>query len=218
RVHSRYTRTVADLPCQDQAVAIRLTARRFRCPSPTCRTAIFCERIPQLLDVHARTTTRLTDIHGLIGLALGGEPGARLAQEMDVPTSPDTLLRRVKAYQGEPLPPPRFVGVDDWAWRKGRRYGTILIDLERGRVIDILEGRDGSALNAWLKEHPGVEVITRDRWSAFAAAAHEAAPQAKQVVDRWHLLKNLREAVEGLLERVSPQVREAVPGPPEKPP
>jgi transposase len=217
RVHSRYTRTVADLPSQDQPVAIRLTARRFRCVSPTCTTAIFCERIPKLLEAYARTTTRLTDIHGLIGLALGGEPGSRLAQKMAVPTSPDTILRRVKAHEGEPLPPPRFVGIDDWAWRKGQSYGTILIDLEQGRVIDILEGRDGSALNAWLKAHPGVEVITRDRWSAFAAAANEGAPQAKQVADRWHLLKNLREAVEGLLERFSPQIREALADAPKKP-
>jgi transposase len=160
-----------------------------------------------LLRPHARTTTRLTDIHRLIGFALGGEAGARLAEGMALPTSPDTLLRRVKQYEGEPLSPPRFVGVDDWAWRKGQSYGTILIDLERGRVIDLLPGRDGSALAAWLKEHPGVEVITRDRWAAFAQAAAEGAPQAQQVADRWHLLKNLREAVERLFGRHAAQVR-----------
>jgi transposase len=210
RVHSHYHRTVADLPGQDFPVVIRLTVRRFRCATAGCPTTIFCERVPQLLGAYARTTARLADAHRLIGFALGGEAGARLAEDLAMPTSPDTLLRRVKQHEGEPEPPPRFVGVDDWALRKGHRYGTIVIDLERGRVLDILPGRDGSALAAWLKEHPGVEVITRDRWAAFAQAAAEGAPQARQVTDRWHLLKNLREAVERLLGRLSPAVREAL--------
>ena len=141
---------------------------------------------------------------------MGGEAGSRLAGLLDMPTSPDTLLRRVKAWPGESTPSPRYVGVDDWAVRKGRRYGTILVDLERGRVLDLLPGRDGEALKAWFREHPGVEVVTRDRWAAFAQAAAEAAPQAHQVVDRFHLLRNLREAVERLLGRMSAAVREAL--------
>jgi transposase len=124
----------------------------------------------------------------LIGLTLGGEAGARLAEELAHPTSPDTLLRRVKRYEGGSPTAPRFVGVDDWAWRKGQSYGIILIDLERGRVVDLLPGRDGEALKTWLKEHPGVEVITRDRWTSFTQAATEAAPQVGQVADRWHLI------------------------------
>jgi transposase len=210
RVHSHYRRTVADLPCHERPVALRLVVRRFRCLDPGCPKVIFCERLPQLLDAHARTTARLTGAHRAIGFALGGEAGARLAGHLDMPTSPDTLLRRVKGAPDEPAPPPRYVGVDDWAIRKGQRYGTLLIDLERGRVIDILPGRDGSALAAWLKEHPGVEVITRDRWPAYAQAAADGAPQARQVADRWHLLKNLREAVARLLERHAAQVREAL--------
>lgn len=122
---------------------------------------------------------------------------------MAVPTSPDTLLRRVKAAPDELLPPPRFVGIDDWAIRKGQHYGTLVIDLERRRVIDILHGREEVALKKWLEEHPGVEVITRDRWAAFAQAA-------KQVADRWHLLKNLREAVERILDRYSPEITKIV--------
>jgi transposase len=163
-----------------------------------------------LLEAHARCTARLTDAHRAIGFALGGEAGARLADHLAMPTSRDTLLRRVQGAPDEPAPPPRFIGVDDWAVRKGQRYGTILIDLERGRVIDILPGRDGSALKQWLGEHPGVEVITRDRWAAYAQAAAEAAPQARQVADRWHLLKNLREAVERLFERHGATIREAL--------
>ena len=214
RVHSRYRRTVADLPCQDRPVALRLVVRRFRCPRPDCTRAVFCERLPGLLDAHARCTARLTEAHRAVGFALGGEAGARLAERLDMPTSPDTLLRRIKAAPDEPAPPPRFVGIDDWAIRKGQCYGTIVIDLERGRVLDLLPGRDGEALKAWLRRHPGVEVITRDRWLAFAQAAAEAAPQARQVADRFHLLQNLREAVERLLGRLGPAVREALRDPP----
>jgi transposase len=210
RLHSHYRRTVADLPCHDRMVALRLLVRRFRCAQPDCPQTVFCERLPGLLAAHARSTNRLASAHLAIGLALGGEAGSRLANRLDMPTSPDTLLRQVKHSPDEVDPPPRHIGVDDWAMRKGQRYGTILIDLERGRVIDLLPGRDGTALKVWLKEHPGVEVITRDRWAAFAQAAAEAAPQAKQVADRWHLLKNLREAVERLLARMSGAVHKAL--------
>jgi len=132
-----------------------------------------------------------------------------LAESLGMPTSPDTLLRRVRAAADEPGPPPRYVGIDDWACKKGQRYGTIVIDLERQRVIDLLPGRDGEALTEWLRKNPQVEVITRDRWPAYAKAASEAAPQATQVADRWHLLKNLREAVENVFARLSPEIRAA---------
>ena len=206
RVHSRYPRIITDRPIGGRRTTLAVTARRFFCDNPQCARTLFCERFPELAAPHARTTGPLTDAHRAIGFALGGEAGSRLAEQLAVPTSPDTLLRRVKTAPDEPLPPPRFIGIDDWAIRKGQHYGTILIDLERRRVIDILPGRDGVALKKWLEEHPGVEVITRDRWAAFAQAAREGAPKAKQVADRWHLLKNLREAVERVLDRLSPQI------------
>jgi transposase len=206
-VHSHYRRTVADLPCVERFLALRLRLRRFRCANVGCPRTLFCERLPGLLAAHARSTDRLTDAHRAVGFALGGEAGARLAEQLDMPTSPDTLLRRVKNAPEEPAPAPRYVGVDDWAIRKGQRYGTILIDLERGRVLDLLPGRDGTALQAWLQEHPGVELLTRDRWAAFAQAAAAGAPQARQVADRWHLLKNLREKVERLLGRMAAVVQ-----------
>jgi transposase len=210
RVHSHYRRTVADLPCQERFLVLRLRLRRFRCTKAGCPRTVFCERLPGLLAVYARSTDRLTDSHRAVGFALGGEAGARLAEHLDMPTSPDTLLRRVKNAPDEPVPAPRYVGVDDWAIRKGQRYGTILIDLERGRVLDLLPGRDGAALQAWLQEHPGVELITRDRWAAFAQAVAAGAPKARQVADRWHLLKNLREAVERLLGRMAVAVQESL--------
>jgi transposase len=210
RVHSQYRRTVADLPCHDRPVALRLVVRRFRCAKPDCPQAIFCERLPGLLDAHARSTARLTDAHRAVGFALGGEAGARLAELLDMPTSPDTLLRRVKEAPDEPAPPPRYVGIDDWAFRKGQRYGTVVVDLERGRVIDLLPDREAATVEKWLREHPGVEVITRDRAAAYAQGASAGAPEAFQVADRWHLLKNLREALERLLGRLGAAVADAL--------
>jgi transposase len=122
---------------------------------------------------------------------------------MAITASPDTLLRRVKRLKNEPTEPPRVVGIDDWAWRKGQRYGTIIVDLERSDVLDLLPDRDADTVAGWLKNHPGIEVISRDRSAAYAQAATGGASQAKQVADRWHLLKNLREAVERVLERHS---------------
>lgn len=208
-VHARYRRSLIDRPCLGLPVVYAVTVRKFVCRRRDCPQRVFCERLPELTAPHARTTGELADSHRQIGLALGGEAGARLAVQLSVPTSPDTLLRRVKDAPDEPTPRPRYVGLDDWAIRKGHTYGTILIDLERGTVIDLLPGRDGEALKAWLAANPQVEVITRDRWPAYIQAATPAAPQAKQVADRFHLLVNVREAVEKILSRVTPDIRAA---------
>jgi transposase len=125
-------------------------------------------------------------------------------------TSPDTLLRRVKQFTGNSPSPARFIGIDDWAWRKGRSYGTIVVDLERGEVIDLLPDRDAETVKSWLKKHPRVTLVSRDRSSAYSQAATEAAPQAQQVADRWHLLKNLREVIERLFERHSSVIADAL--------
>jgi transposase len=210
RVHSHYRRTVADLPCHGRMLALRLLVRRFRCTNPACSQHIFCERLPQLLQTHARSTTHLTDAHRVIGFALGGEAGSRVAERLDIPTSPDTLLRRVKNAPDGPAPPPRYVGIDDWAFRKGQRYGTLVVDLERGRVIDLLSDRQAATVEKWLREHPGIEVISRDRAAAYAQAASAGAPEALQVADRWHLLNNLREALERLLGRMDTVVADAL--------
>jgi transposase len=127
-----------------------------------------------------------------------------------ITTSPDTLLRGVKKLNHESVSPPRLVRIDDWAWRKGRRYGTIVVDLEPGEFVDLLPDSDAETVKKWLDDHPTVEVIGRDRSSSYAQAAAEAAPEAQQVADRWHLLKNLREAIERLFERQSDAVDEAL--------
>jgi transposase len=210
RVRSRYTRRLEDLPCLGRRVRLRVAVRRFVCPRSDCPRRIFAERLPGFAAPRARTTDRLCQTQTDIGSSLGGEAGSRLASRMGMATSPDTLLRRVKRLKNEPPGPPRVVGIDDWAWRKGQRYGTIVVDLERSDVIDLLPDRGADTVAAWLAAHPGVEVVSRDRSAAYAQAATEGAPQAGQVADRWHLLKNLREAVEQVLERHSAAINAAI--------
>jgi hypothetical protein len=194
---------------------LRLAVRRFFCRTVDCPRRVFCEQLPDLLARYAQATQPLHVTHRDIGLALGGEPGSRLAAKLGMPTSPDTLLRRVKQSRPSTAPAttPRIVGVDDWAMRKGQTYGTIIIDLQRSEVLELLPGRDGTELKTWLGRHPEVEVLSRDRWAAFADAAAEAAPQASQVVDRWHLIKNAREALECFLDRHASRIAEVFAGP-----
>jgi transposase len=195
RVRGRYSRRLDDLPCLGRRVRLQVIVRRFICPQSDCPRRIFAERLPGFAAPRARTTDRLRQTQTDIGSSLGGEAGSRLAARMGMATSPDTLLRRVKRLKEGPAGSPRVVGIDDWAWRKGQRYGTIVVDLERRDVVDLLPDRDADTVAAWLKAHPGVVVVSRDRSAAYAQAAAEGASQAEQVADRWHLLKNLREAV-----------------------
>jgi transposase len=223
RVHSRYTRRLDDLPCLGRCLRLQIAVRRFVCARSDCQWRVFTERLPGFAAPWARTTDRLRQAQADIGSSLGGEAGARLAARMAITSSPDTLRRRVKRLKYEPTGSPRVVGIDDWAWRKGQCYGTIVVDLERSDVVDLLPDREADTVAAWLKAHPGVEVVSRDRSATYAEAATEGAPGAVQVADRWHLLKNLREAVEDVLVRHSTVVNatlkdlEAPPCPPHEP-
>lgn len=199
RVHSRYRRTLSDLPWHGLRVRLQLSVRKFFCDVPGCSRRIFTERLPTTAAPYARRTKRAAEALRVIALALGGAGGARLAAVLGLGASATTLLHSIRSTTVPTIGVPRAVGIDDWAWRKGMRYGTIVVDLERSRVLDLLPDREPDTVAAWLRAHPGVEIISRDRSSAFAEAGRSGAPNAIQVADRFHLVKNLGEAVQRIL-------------------
>ncbi|WP_247882504.1 ISL3 family transposase [Azospirillum sp. TSA2s] len=209
RVHGSYWRRLADLACFGRPMFLLVRVRRFRCAAVACPRRTFAEALSGIALPRARQTDRLRVIHRSIGLALGGNPGSRHATTIGVPISRTTLLHRVRASAAAPVPPVTVLGVDDWAWRKGHRYGTILCDLERRRVIDLLPDRSAAPLAAWLKEHPTVAVVVRDRAGAYADGARQGAPEAKQIADRWHLLRNSSDALRTVLEQHHRALRDA---------
>jgi transposase len=196
RRHSGYPRTLADLPWALMPVALVLHVRRFFCDTSGCGRLTFTERLPTVAPLYARTTTRLRHSQASTGLALGGAAGARQLARQSLPGSRNTVLRRVRSLSTPAYPPPHVVGIDDWAWRTGHRYGTIVVDLERGCPIDVLEDRLADTVAAWFKAHPEVNVVARDRAESYAAGMRQGAPEAVQVADRFHLMQNVAAALE----------------------
>lgn len=201
RVHSYYARTIADLPLADFAVGLLVSVRKLRCDNALCPRKIFCERLPSVVRPWGRQTDRLRQRQQHIAMALGGQAGTRLSQHLGVPTSRNTLLRCIRSAPPEPQQPPRILGVDDWAMSKGKDYGTILVDIEAGRIIELLENREAQTLADWLRAHPGVEMICRDRASSYSDGASSGAPSALQIADRFHLVHNLIDVLQQVFER-----------------
>jgi len=206
-IHSRYTRVVADLPWAGWAVRLKLHVRRFFCRNPECQGRIFTERLPNVVAPYARRTTRLCDLLTLIGFAMGGEAGNSLVERMGLEASPETLLRLVRQQEERQIPTPRVLGVDDFCFCRRRSYGAILIDLERRVPIDLLPDREAETFKKWLLAHPGVQIISRDRGGSFAEGARQGAPKARQIADRWHLLSNLSDAMQGFFLTKQPLLK-----------
>ncbi len=182
-VHSRYHRHPADLPLSASRTTLRIEVRRFYCLNPTCRRRTFAETPTDLLAPRARRTRRLGEVQARVGLACGGAGGARLLTHIHMPASRATVLRLITRMPMPDAPAPIRVGIDDWAIRKGSRSGTIVVDLDRHRVIDLLPDRTAPTGTGWLERHPGVELVARDRSTEYARGASLGAPQAQQVAD-----------------------------------
>jgi transposase len=216
-IHSHYDRTIADLPWANTPVRLSIHVRKFFCRNAACARTVFTERLPALAAPSARRTQRLATEQGQLALDHGGEAAVRTATRQGMPLSARTVLRLARRMPAFGHPTPKILGVDDFAFRKGQTYGTLLVDLERHQPIDMLGDRSADTLATWLEQHPGVEIITRDRAPEYANGATRGAPQAIQVADRFHLASNLRETLQRLLERHQAALRNAAVTPPVEP-
>jgi transposase len=205
-IHSRYQRTVRDVPCGGRRIQLLLTVRKFFCRNPLCERKIFAERLPDLVHSWARMTIRLGEQLTSVGLATCGKAGTRLAARLGMQTTRYTILRRIMALPDPSYPSVVYLGLDDFAFRRGFCFGTVLVDLERHRVIDLLPDRRVETAAQWMRERPDIAVVSRDRGGEYASAASQAVPWAVQVADKFHLAKNLTEAMQLLLARCQAEI------------
>ena len=208
-IQSRYRRMLRDLPSVGHPIRLIVHVRRFFCKKSTCAQKIFVERLPELCHPHAQRTKRLQKALCELGLKIGGQAGADVGSELGISGSRDTILRLVRQSHPSALSAPRVIGLDDWARKRRLRYGTLICDLELGLPIDLLPDRSVETVSAWLLKHPSITVVSRDGSSEYASAIQKGAPQARQVSDRWHLVKNLAACVSVQLTQSLTQLRRA---------
>ena len=207
RVHSRYERTLEDLSLAQHRLTLQVKVRKFFCLNPTCLRRIFTERLPAVAAPWARKTLRLMQQLQQIGLFLGGATGSHLVEQLGYSVSGSSLLNYLQQLTLPPIEVPRYLGVDDFAFRRGRQYGTILVDLEQHRPIALLADRKAETIAEWLQQHPGVEVLSRDRSRVYRSGMNQGAPNAVQVADRFHLVQNLTEALEKVFRSHQPELK-----------
>ena len=212
RLHSRYQRTIADLPLAGYSTSLRVWVRRFFCDSRSCPRRIFAERIETVAPPRSRRTDRLESLAHCLAIALGGRLGARLSHRLSIEISNDTLLRIVRRHDVKraPAPAPSAIGIDDWAWRRNHRYGTLICDLERRKTVALLADREPATAEAWMKRQTQIAIVARDRGGAYAIAARRALPHAVQVADRWHLMENASPAFLAAVRASMAQIRSAI--------
>jgi transposase len=200
-IHSSYRRHPRDLPCVGRPIRLVLTVRKFFCRNPDCSGKVFTERLPDFLEVSSRLTKRLRTSVQEIGFAICGKGGERLSDKLGMPISDASMLWSLFLVPLPEIGQVRVVGVDDWSWRRGKRFGSILVNLETHKIIDVLADREAESVKRWLAAHPEVDIVSRDRGGVYIDGATWGAPQATQVADRWHILSNLGDAVEEFLIR-----------------
>jgi transposase len=205
-IHGCYTRVVADLPVFQNKTVIRLHTRKFKCKNKKCSKSVFSEQSPYIIR-YSRRTIRACKLLDLVSIELTGNLGSLISKQLLLAVSSSTLLRMAHNRELPKIRQPKILGVDDWAYRKGVSYGTILIDMETSKPIDILESRDGKDLKKWLSKYPDVEIVTRDRASSYSAAIKEVCPKAVQVADRFHLYMNLSDALDKYFKSIRTQIR-----------
>ena len=207
-IHSLYRRHPKDLPCAGRPIRLVFTVRKFFCRNPTCSRKVFTERLPDFLEASSRLTKRLRTAVQEIGFATGGKGGERLGDKLAMPISEATVLCSLFLVPLPEVSKVRVVGVDDWSWRRGKRFGSILVNLETHKIIGLLADREAESVRQWLAAHPEVDVVSRDRGGTYIDGATWGAPQATQVADRWHILANLGDAVEEFLIRAGIRLKD----------
>ncbi len=206
-VHSRRRRRIQHLPCSGQALWLIFAVRHWYCRNPSCSRKIFAESLEPFAGPRQQASHSLQKLQHQLGLIAGGEAGRRAATAAGLRTSADTLIRRVITTPETKQPCTPHVGIDEWAWYRGHRYGTLIVNLDTHRPLVLLPGRDRRTLASWFRKYPEIQVVSRDRGGIYAMAAREGAPQARQVADRWHLLKNIGDALERMMYRYMPLIR-----------
>lgn len=208
-IHSIYQREIKDLPAFGNKIFIALIVRKFYCRNPACPRKVFTERFPDHFAPYLRRTIRLEEKLVKISLLMGGNPGERLCRNLSIQISSSTLIRLIHRQNPPVANPVTVLGIDDWANKKRHTYGTALVDLKKHKIVELLKDREPMSVECWLKSHPEIRVVTRDRYMAYAKGIRAGAPQATQVVDRWHLLKNLGDALQRVLERKQQELKHA---------